>query len=227
MNEPSSKTPLISKGWIQAVALVMLFGFFTMGLLAYYTYTDEPPIPATSRGRERQGFVHRQGHHRRSANFPQKRADGIWLHFRPRRVAGAGLHGGLSASRRRTDDGLLRRFRFGHGPAADHHRFQNQPLRRGDGRVDHQRGAGRRLSKNDRLLRGLFRNAHDEIRSAAQCHHRPGTNPAAHGLFQLVGLGGVHLATAQKLFLHEQLAARIARRQSCLGGHPVLERALA
>src|SRR5665213_3210944 len=46
MNEPSSKTPLISKGWIQAVALVMLFGFFTMGLLAYYTYTDEPPIPA-------------------------------------------------------------------------------------------------------------------------------------------------------------------------------------
>ncbi len=33
MNEPSSKTPLISKGWIQAVALVMLFGFFTMGLL--------------------------------------------------------------------------------------------------------------------------------------------------------------------------------------------------
>ena len=46
MNEPFSKTPLISKGGIQAVALVMLFGFFTMGLLAYYTYTDEPPIPA-------------------------------------------------------------------------------------------------------------------------------------------------------------------------------------
>ena len=36
---------LISKGWIQAVALVMLFGFFVMGLLAYYTYTDQPPIP--------------------------------------------------------------------------------------------------------------------------------------------------------------------------------------
>jgi nitric oxide reductase subunit B len=37
---------LISKGWIQAVALVMLFGCFVMGLLAYYTYTDKPPIPA-------------------------------------------------------------------------------------------------------------------------------------------------------------------------------------
>jgi len=37
---------LISKGWIQAVGLVMLFGFFVLGLLAYWTYTDEPPIPA-------------------------------------------------------------------------------------------------------------------------------------------------------------------------------------
>lgn len=36
---------LISKVWIQAVAIVLLFGFFVMGLLAYRTYTDEPPIP--------------------------------------------------------------------------------------------------------------------------------------------------------------------------------------
>jgi nitric oxide reductase subunit B len=36
---------LISKGWIQAVILVMLFGFFVLGLLAYWTYTDQPPIP--------------------------------------------------------------------------------------------------------------------------------------------------------------------------------------
>jgi len=46
MNQTSDKTMLVSKGWIQAVALVMLFGFFVMGLLAYYTYTDQPPIPA-------------------------------------------------------------------------------------------------------------------------------------------------------------------------------------
>ena len=36
---------LVSKTWIQAVALVMLFGFFVMGLLAYRTYTAEAPIP--------------------------------------------------------------------------------------------------------------------------------------------------------------------------------------
>jgi nitric oxide reductase subunit B len=31
--------------WVQAALLVMLFGFFVLGLLAYRTYTDEPPIP--------------------------------------------------------------------------------------------------------------------------------------------------------------------------------------
>ena len=46
MNELPRQNLLISKGWIQAVALVMLFGFFILGLLAYRTYTDEPPIPA-------------------------------------------------------------------------------------------------------------------------------------------------------------------------------------
>ena len=37
---------LISRGWIQAVAIVMIFGFTVMGMLAYQTYTGEPPIPA-------------------------------------------------------------------------------------------------------------------------------------------------------------------------------------
>jgi nitric oxide reductase subunit B len=36
---------LVSKGWLQAVALVVLFGFLVLGLLAYRTYTGEPPIP--------------------------------------------------------------------------------------------------------------------------------------------------------------------------------------
>ncbi len=42
----SPKRPmLIGKGWVQAVALVMLFGFFVMGILAYRTYTDSMPQP--------------------------------------------------------------------------------------------------------------------------------------------------------------------------------------
>lgn len=36
---------MASKGWLQGVALVMLFGFFVMGLLALRTYTDAMPLP--------------------------------------------------------------------------------------------------------------------------------------------------------------------------------------
>jgi nitric oxide reductase subunit B len=36
---------LISKGWIQTVILVILLGFFVLGLLAYRTYQAKPPIP--------------------------------------------------------------------------------------------------------------------------------------------------------------------------------------
>ncbi len=37
---------LVSRAWIQAVVLVVLFGFLVLGLLAWQTYTGEPPIPA-------------------------------------------------------------------------------------------------------------------------------------------------------------------------------------
>ena len=35
----------LSKGWVQGVALVMVFGFFVMGVLALRTYTDSMPLP--------------------------------------------------------------------------------------------------------------------------------------------------------------------------------------
>jgi nitric oxide reductase subunit B len=35
----------LSKGWVQGVALVMVFGFFVMGMLALRTYTDSMPLP--------------------------------------------------------------------------------------------------------------------------------------------------------------------------------------
>ena len=42
----SPKTQLtLSKGWLQGVALVMVFGFFVMGMLAVRTYTDSMPLP--------------------------------------------------------------------------------------------------------------------------------------------------------------------------------------
>ncbi len=45
MHSSKRRELLVSKGWIQAVALVMLFGFFVLGLLAYRTYMAKPPTP--------------------------------------------------------------------------------------------------------------------------------------------------------------------------------------
>jgi nitric oxide reductase subunit B len=45
MAESGKRALIVSKGWIQAVAIVVVFGFFVLGLLAYRTYSDEPPIP--------------------------------------------------------------------------------------------------------------------------------------------------------------------------------------
>lgn len=36
---------LISKGWLQAVVLTFIFGFFILGLMGYKTYSGQPPIP--------------------------------------------------------------------------------------------------------------------------------------------------------------------------------------
>ena len=46
MEQVGRREFLISKGWIQAVVLVVLFGFFVLGLLAYRTYMAQPPVPS-------------------------------------------------------------------------------------------------------------------------------------------------------------------------------------
>ena len=45
MAESGRRELLVSKGWVQAVLLVVLVGFFVLGLLAYRTYDAKPPIP--------------------------------------------------------------------------------------------------------------------------------------------------------------------------------------
>src|SRR5262249_52119269 len=42
--QPSSQ-PLVGRGWIQGVALVVIFGFLVMGILAYRTYSASMPMP--------------------------------------------------------------------------------------------------------------------------------------------------------------------------------------
>lgn len=54
LRQPGRRELLVSKGWLQAVAMVVLFGFFVMGLLAYRTYAGEAPIPERVLSPERQ-----------------------------------------------------------------------------------------------------------------------------------------------------------------------------
>ena len=43
-DSPSTQ-PILGKGWVQGVALVLIFGFFVMGILVYRTYTASMPMP--------------------------------------------------------------------------------------------------------------------------------------------------------------------------------------
>ena len=45
MQSTGRRPLLISKGWVQVVILVILSGFFVLGLLAYRTYMEKPPVP--------------------------------------------------------------------------------------------------------------------------------------------------------------------------------------
>ncbi len=42
---PKRRELLVSKAWIQAVVVVVLFGFFVLGFLAFRTYSGEAPLP--------------------------------------------------------------------------------------------------------------------------------------------------------------------------------------
>lgn len=45
LQQPSKAEIAISKAWVQGVALVLIFGFFVMGVLAFRTYSDSMPQP--------------------------------------------------------------------------------------------------------------------------------------------------------------------------------------
>jgi len=44
-SDVETSEPLIGRGWVQGVALVMIFGFLVLGILVYRTYTASMPLP--------------------------------------------------------------------------------------------------------------------------------------------------------------------------------------
>ena len=203
---------LVSKGWVQAVGLVMLIGFFILGLLAYRTYTQQPPVPRTvldDRGRVLYtGNDISQG----SGGLPALRADGVRHRLRPRRLPRARLHRRLPAPRGAASCRSLRRRRG--GPTARRRRrgTPGQPLRPGD-----------RTAASGRRRRPAFRLRADPsapTETASTTGGRDGTgcgptpSPIADascagstGFIAWTAWTAIGAAARQDVLLHQQLAA--------------------
>jgi hypothetical protein len=88
---------LISKRWVQAVAIVMLFGFFVLGLLAYRTYTDQAPIPGKVVRPDGQVLFTRADVIAGQEIFLRNGLMEYGLHLRTWRLPWTRFHGGLPA----------------------------------------------------------------------------------------------------------------------------------
>ena len=218
---------LISKGWVQAVILVVLFGFFVLGLLAYRTYQAKPPIPErvvapsgavlyTERDVERGQEVF--------LNNGLMEYGSVFGH-------GAYLGPDYTADylRRAADQvrAQLRRRALGQCGTADDRRLQDQPLRRADRRAGADRGAGGGPPPAGPPLLALLLGAHDEAWPPPGRHHRPRRPRRAHRLLRLDRVGGRGRAARPRLLVHEQLAAGAARRQRAHGERDRLVRPVA
>ena len=199
---------------VQAVVLVVLFGFFVLGLLAYRTYMAQPPVPARVVDQSGERPLHRRGHQQGPAGLPPQRADGVRLGVRPRRLPRARLHRRLPAP-------LLRpRPATSYGGAASdaavQQTIEDMRTNRYDSKTETltfsaaEAAAFRQLVpyysdffSDPKTEHGLRPDAITDRDAAA----------AADGLLRLDGLGGGGEPAGPQLLVHEQLAAGAAGRQ--------------
>ena len=205
---------LVSKGWIQAVVLVILCGFFILGLLAYRTYMAHPPVPAARRRCAGPRPLHRPRHLRRASRSSCTTAS--WS--TGRRSATAPTSGPTSppttcAARRISSSAPTAAAALGLRGAQDDRGLPHQPLRQAHEDADADRAAGPGLPRARAVLQPLLLRPDDRARPAAQRDHRPHAAAPADRVLRLDGVGGVDRPPRPRLLLHQQLAARAARRQ--------------
>ena len=171
MEGPERRQLLVSKAWVQAVALVLLFGFFVMGLLAYRTYDAKPPIPRR--------VVDPAGAVLYTAADVQA-GQQVFLHnglMEYGSVFGHGAYLGPDFTAdylRRASEMRARRVwrtALGQRGSPDGRGLPYQPLRRAHRHADADRGAGRRAPPPRRALQPLLLRADDEARPAARGDH--------------------------------------------------------
>ena len=227
--EAADRRPLlVSKGWVQAVLLVILFGFFVLGLLAYRTYQAKPPMP--------QRVVDPQGQVLYTAQDITA-GQQVFLHNGLMEYGSVFGHGAYLGPDYTADylrrvvgprPALLRRCALGHAPRAGRSRT-SAPTATTSGRgtltltrrqaAAHRRLVGHysRFFSEPTTKHGLRPNAITDRDELAP----------AHRVLRVDGLGRLDRPPGPRLLLHEQLAAGAPRGQQADGERGGLERALA
>ena len=206
---------LISKGWIQAAVLVVLFGFFVLGLLAYRTYQAHPPVPA--RVVDANGHVLFTG---KDISHGQQ----VFLHnglMEYGSVFGHGAYLGpdYTADYLRRSSNLVRAS-FG-GPRLRPRRCRGRSrtcartaTTSDTGTLHLHRAAGGGLPPARAATTArFFSDPTTEHGLRAGRDHRPDAAPPADRVLRLDGLGRGGEPARPQLLVHEQLAVRAAGRQ--------------
>ena len=204
---------LVSRGWVQATLLVVLCGFFILGLLAYRTYMAQPPVP--------QRVVDSQDRVVYTGRDIQK-GQQVFLHNGLMEYGSAFGHGAYlgpdyTADYLRRSSDLVKR---SYGGAAsdsagtqDDRGLAHQPLRRDTKTLTltpAQAEAFRRLVPH---YSRFFSDPTTEHGLRPKAITDPVRAPPADRVLRVDGVGRVDESPGAQLLLHEQLAARDARRQ--------------
>ena len=216
---------LISKAWFQAAILVMLFGFFVLGLLAYRTYMEQPPVPGRVVGAN--GNVLFTGE-------DISRGQQVFLHnglMEYGSVFGHGAYLGPDYTAdylRRSSDLVRNSFGGADSDRAVQRTIEELRTNRYDEGADTLTFTPRQAAAFRRLVghySDFFSEPDDPARAAAGRDHRPDGAAPADGVLRLDGVGGVDEPSRPRLQLHQQLAAGAARRQHADRERDRLERA--
>ena len=148
------------------------------------------------------GPLHRPRHPEGPTGLPAQRAHGVWVGVRPRRVSRARFHRRLPAPLVGSRQALL------DGSGSPH-----EPLRRADEDAHADLCAGRRVPPARTALQPVLLRPEDRARPAREGDHRSCPAAPADRVLRVDGLGRVDGPARAQLLLHEQLAARAARRQ--------------
>jgi Nitric oxide reductase subunit B, cytochrome c-like domain len=199
MDLNSKRGLMVSSKWGQAIVIVFLFGFFVLGLLAYRTYTSEPPIPAKvvdPAGQvlfTRADIIHGQETFLRNGLMEYGSIFGHGAYLGPDFTADY-LHRAA----------VVVLDQYG-GAASDQARAETITDFKTN-RYDATTG-----TLEDTAAQAVAFKELQALWTAPQGHHGSPADLRSDGFFQLVGVDVSRFATRTRILLHQQLAVRSAR----------------